>query len=393
MTNLRTIDATQMRRINRSSMLEFIRQNSPTSRTAIAKALDISLPTVLRILEELFERNLVYEDGFGDNKTGRRRTMIHFNDLAYSIISVDVGGTKIYASLADISGRILSERIINQHQSQGEACFEMVCDMISELKSHAPEEVPVRGISVALPGITDAEKGIVEYAPSIQWRNYPLKSKLEERFKIPAFANNDVNLACLGEFWFGAGRDIDNMMLLSIGTGIGSGLVLNGQLHLGTSGAAGEVGFFTVSVDDLGKQYEHYGSFESKASGLGLFNRGQICLKKIQNDPPKIHAKEIFELADQGVSWAEEIIVETLDYISMAIANSNTLLDLDMIVLTGGVSRSLEKYIPEIHQRIEGVIPRIPVIKMTELKSRATVMGSIIRILHSIDGYLMFTGK
>lgn len=382
-----------MRRINRSAVLEFIRQNSPTSRTAISNSLEISMPTVMRILDDLFDKELIFEDGYGDNKFGRRRTMLHFNESAYSIISIDVGGTKLYGALTDISGKILSEKIINEHNTKGEDCFESVCNLISDFLNENPEYPPVRGISVALPGITHAESGIVEYAPSIQWRNYPLKEKLEDRFKIPSFANNDVNLACLGEFWFGAGKGVNNMMLLSIGTGIGSGIILNGNLYQGSSGAAGEIGFYTVDVEDLGKQFNHFGSFESKASGTGIFNNAQSKLRLLEENPPYVRPKEIFELAENGTPWAQEVISETLDYLSMAIANTNALLDLEMIVLAGGVSQSLSPYIPDIEKRIEGVVPRAPVIKMTELKKRASVMGSIIRILHSIDGYMIIKSK
>jgi glucokinase len=382
----RTINASQMRLVNRSAVLEYIRLHSPTSRTAIAKELGVSMPTVKRIIDDLFEENLLVSAGRTEHGMGRRRHLFSYNKDACSVIGIDLGGTKFYGALANIGGEIVHEVSLRHHNTTGEKSLALVADMIDGLLVHAQDSQPIRGIAVGAPGITRNQEGIVEWAPSLNWRDFPLKQCLEEQFHLPTFVDNDVNLAVLGEHWFGSGRDIQNMMLISIGTGVGAGLIIDGALYRGHSKASGEVGYIVPNIHALGQSYEGFGALESIISGTGISERaarrqGELGGTLVPS------AEDVFNAARAGEPWAVEIVEETIDHLALGIANINTLLDLELIVLSGGVARQSDLLIDGIYERIDGVIPRIPRIKVSQLGRSATVMGAIVLVVHATDNY------
>lgn len=383
---IRTINANQMRMINRSAILEYLRLNSPTSRTAIAKHLDLSMPTVMRIIDDLFEENLVVESGQTEKGMGRKRSLLSYNKDAYLVIGVDLGGTKLYGALANIGGEILHEITLEHHDTSGEESLELVTEMISDLMAHSPIDQAVRGVAVGAPGVTQNQEGIVEWAPSLNWRNFPLKERLEEQFHLPTFVDNDVNLAVLGEHWFGAGVDVQNMILISIGTGVGAGLIIDGALYRGFTKASGEVGYLIPDITMLGQTYEVYGALEEIISGTAIGTRGAKNYKT-NHKHQDISSEFVFEAATNGETWASQVVEKTIDYMALMIANINALLDLELIVLSGGVAKQSDILIEGIYKRIKGGIPRIPNIIESKLGRSATVMGAIVMVVHATDNY------
>ena len=212
----RTINATQMRQVNRSAILELIRQFSPIARSEISRLLELSLPTVIRIVDELIEGGLVRSTGETAGETGRPRELLEYNKNGGAVIGIDLGGTKLYGALANIGGAILGEVRKSQHRASGEDSFTLVTEMIQALIRQADETgQKLFGVAVGAPGITHVKDGVVEWAPSLNWRNFPLKQRLSERFHLPVVVDNDVNLAVLGEQWFGTGQGIQNLVLLA----------------------------------------------------------------------------------------------------------------------------------------------------------------------------------
>ncbi len=382
----RTINANQMRLINRSAILEYTRLNSPTSRTSLANELDLSMPTVMRIVDRLFEENLLIESGQTKQGMGRKRSLISYNVDASHVIGIDLGGTKLYGALANIGGNILHEVTIKHHETTGEGSLMLVAEMIGELLDFAPDKDIVRGIAVGVPGITKNREGIVEWAPSLNWRNFPLRQRLEETFSQPIFVDNDVNLAALGEHWFGSGRKVQNLILISIGTGVGAGLIIDGALYRGHSNASGEVGYIVPDIHALGKEYDKFGALESIVSGKAIGDRA-AKYHGASEGAELITAEDVFKAARNDESWANDIVQETIDYLALGIANINALLDLELIVLSGGVAKQSDLLIAGIMKRVKGVIPRTPRIEESILGRSATVMGGIVFVVHATDQY------
>jgi glucokinase len=232
---------------------------------------------------------------------------------------------------------------------------------------------------------------MVEWAPSLNWRDYPLKQKLEKRFRLPCLVDNDVNLAALGEQWFGAGDGAHNIVLITIGTGVGAGLIVDGVLYRGHNHAAGEVGFLLSNRAELDQSYKKFGALESVISGVGIAERAQRSLAdtRARKRPTPITAQDVFDAYRRREAWSIPLINETIDYLSIAIVNISTLLDPELIILGGGVSESADVLLPAVQARIQNILPKTPTLKVSTLGRRAAVMGAIAQIVHSTSDYFV----
>ena len=385
-----TITAADMREINRSAILEIIRRESPISRSAIAKRLDVSLPTVMRIVEELVEEGYVRPEGSTEWSGGRRRPLLEFNGESFVVIGVDMGGTKFYGAISDFSGSIIDEIDMGRHRTSSEGNYERLIELIDTLLA-SPKlgDRRVRGIGVGAPGITLHKEGIVKWAYSLNWQDFPLKSRLSEHYKLPITVDNDVNLAAMGELWFGAGQNIQNMILIVSGAGIGAGIIIDGALYRGANEASGEIGNILPGREFLGRNYQDFGALEKVASGIGIVERARAILKP-QWDATALEsltADDVFLAARQGHPWATSIIGETVDYFAIAVANLAVTFDPQLIVLGGSVSSFPDLLIEPILKRLEGTIPTLPKLVVSKLGLRAGVMGAITNVLHNMSNF------
>lgn len=390
--NIQTITGAEMREINRSSILEMVRSNSPISRTQIAEDLQVSLPTVMRIVDELMEEGLIIEDGEKEWSGGRKRKRLIFNGAQHLVIGIDLGGTKIFGAVADYNGTILHEIRVDHHDTQAEESLELLCAIIDQLLTFSESTgLPVRGIGIGVPGVVQPNTGIVSIAPALDWKDFPLKSQLEARYAYPIAIDNDVNLAALGEMWFGSHEDEKNLILLTIGTGIGAGIIINGAVFGGAHNMAGEVGYFLPDRSHLGQKFPGFGALELLASGNGIANRARQAL--IGTRSPEaleaLTAYDVFDAARQKETWAIAVLDETVEYLAQLIAAISTIFDPDVILLGGGVSRSADLLIEPICSKLEGTLLRVPKIRASHLGYRAAVMGAIIRLLRMTANYYL----
>ena len=386
----RTITASDMREINRSAILETIRRESPISRSAIAERLDVSLPTVMRIVEELVEEGYVRAHGSSEWSGGRRRPLLEFDAERFVVIGVDMGGTRIYGAISDFGGNILDESDVSRHESSGEENYERLTELIDSLLS-SPKlgDRRVRGIGVGAPGITHHQEGIVKWAYSLNWRDFPLKARLTQHYGLPITVDNDVNLAAMGELWFGAGQSIQNMIVIVSGAGIGAGIILDGALYRGGSEASGEIGNFIPGREFLGKNHQDFGALEGVASGTGIVERARASLRP-NWEPAELAAltaDDVFSAARDGQPWARSIIDEVVDYFAIAVANLAVSFDPQLIVLGGSLSPFGDLLIEPILHRLEGAIPTLPRLVVSKLGLRAGVMGAITNVLHNTSNF------
>lgn len=386
------ITAQRMRSINRASILEIIRREGPLSRNTIAERLGVSLPTVMRVVEDLIQEELIRPQGSKEWTGGRRRALLEFNADSQVVLGIDLGGTRMYGAAADLGGNILDEVDINRHSTSGEQSFMRLTELVDTLlASPKIQGRKIRGIGVGAPGVTRHKEGVVTWAYTLNWRDYPLKAKLSERYHLPIVVDNDVNLAALGELWFGAEQNIQNMVLIAIGTGIGAGIIIDGALYRGSHEAAGEIGNMLPGTAFLGKPWADFGALESMASGTGIAERACQVLKRKRRsrELKQLLAEDVFDAARRGESWAKTVIDETVDYIAVAIANLTVSFDPDLIVLGGGVTASADLLVEPILQRLTGTIPNLPHLTVSRLGRRAAVMGAITNVLHNTDEFYL----
>jgi glucokinase-like ROK family protein len=379
-----------MRQINRSAILEIIRRESPISRSAIAERLEVSLPTVMRIVDDLVDEGFVRAEGSTEWSGGRRRPLLEFNADSFVVIGVDMGGMKMYGAVSDLGGNVLDELDMGRHGTSGEENFDRLLKLIDSLLA-SPKTAgrKVRGVGVGAPGITLHREGIVKWAYSLNWVNFPLKARLTEKYDLPITVDNDVNLAAMGELWFGAGQDVQNMILITVGSGIGAGIVIDGALYRGGSEASGEIGNILPGPEFLGKNFQDFGALERVASGTGIVNHARANLKSQRNSAEweALTADDVFTAARQGQAWAASVVNDAIDYLALAVANLSVSFDPELIVLGGNVSPFADLLVEPILQRINGTIPVLPKLVMSNLGMRAVVMGAITNVLHNTSNF------
>jgi glucokinase len=381
-----------MRNINRTAVLEYLRIARLASRTEISAQLGISLPSVARIIDQLVGDGLVVSTGRvgRDRARGRGRDLLELNFEENLVIGIDLGGSHISGALINLGGTIIHEyRDPAAWQSGEENCRELT-EFLQTILSNAKEQPGhVLGIGIGVPGILDSQDGIVKLAPALAWENFPLLQRLEQVTDLPVYLENDVNLATLGEHWFGAGQGVRDLVMIAIGTGIGAGIILDGKLHRGYAEASGEIGYIVPGIQFLNNQYPGFGALESVASGKGIAEQASKKWVEVYGDRemPDLDAEKVFQSARDGQAWALQVVSGTVDYLSLALANVIVCLDPELVILGGGIAGSAGMLIEPIRQRLTGVIPRLPRIEESPLQDRAAILGAVARVFQKFTGY------
>jgi glucokinase len=386
-------DATFLRQVNEAAVLELIRGQGPISRSEIARRLHLSPATITRIVNNLLGNHIVLEGSPVQSQHGRRPVLLEFNPRANLIIGVYVHKNMVGA-LSDLSGEIL-ERCVLPSVS-GEAGVERLIGLVKHLHQVSKDlGPPVRGVGIGAPSVVIFEKGTVVWAPSLGWRNLSLKTRLEEALGLPVFVENEVNLIALGEIWQGAGRGVSNLVCVSLGAGIGAGIILNGQLYRGSHDAAGEVGYIIPNERCLRRVYDEFGCLEGLAGSMGIVQRAVVRLvqgepsvlnEQIARDPSRLTVEMVLSAARAGDPLAQTVLDETLDYLSIAVANLVCILDPDCIVISGDLAEFGDLFIEPIRSRLNGALPQMPDIILSELKTDAAVLGALAIALYRTDG-------
>jgi predicted NBD/HSP70 family sugar kinase len=182
---------------------------------------------------------------------------------------------------------------------------------------------------------------------------------------------------------------IENVVMVSIGTGIGAGIILDGKLHRGYRESSGEIGYLLPGIQYLDNQYPGFGALESIASCKGI---AEIAIQRLQKsgtnlDVSKVDAAMVFNSARVGEAWAQKIINETIDYLSLAVANISVCFDPELIIIGGGISGSLDMLIKPIQTRLKNVIPFIPKIEGSRLMGNAPLLGAVVRVFQKCVDY------
>jgi predicted NBD/HSP70 family sugar kinase len=384
-----------MRSINRSTVLDLIRQQSPIARSEIARKLSMGLPTVVRIVDELLCEDLVRSLGTTESTGGRPRPLLAFNGEAYAVVGIDLGGDTMFGAVADLAGHVGYE--VEQPRNGGgpEGNLDQLCHLISLiLEAPRPAGQRVRGIGIGAPGITYSPEGVVAWAPSLGWHDLPLQEILARRFDLPVFVENDVKLEALGEWGFGAGVGLRSLVYITMGTGIGAGIIIDGALYRGgPNQSAGEIGYLPPGVGSLGRHYERFGALESLASATSLVERASHLLAEQGGSPPdgKLRTEDVFAAARRGEAWARQAIAEIVDYLSLAVASVSCLLDPHLIVLGGDAAGAADLFVAPILKRLEGVLLFAPHLIASSLGRRAAVMGATMRVLNGTTAHVTVT--
>ena len=262
---------------------------------------------------------------------------------------IDVGGTKIAGGVVDEDGTILEELRVESPATDALAIEAAITALVTDLRSRHP----VAAVGVGAAGYIDKARAIVLFAPNLAWRDLDLKADLELALDLPVVVENDANAAAWGEFQFGAGHDVDDLLLVTVGTGVGGGLVLDGSLYRGAFGVGAEIGHMRVVPDGILCGCGNRGCFEMYASGSALVREARTAaragsllaadlLDRAGGDPSAITGPLITEAARAGDAFAVEQLASVGRWLGEGIASLTAVLDPAVVVVGGGVSAADE---------------------------------------------------
>ncbi|MEP6691203.1 MAG: ROK family protein, partial [Gemmatimonadaceae bacterium] len=274
------------------------------------------------------------------------------------IIGVDLGGTNIVVGAMPEDGS--AQLAVSEQSTHSERGAEAVVDKIVAMIARAISEVmstqsaqaaDFLGVGVGAPGPLDRENGVVIVAPNLGWRNFPLRDEVSSRIRLPVTLDNDANCATVGEWWQGAAKGGRNVVGLTIGTGIGGGLILDGKLYHGSSDVAGEIGHTTIDAAGRYCRCGNYGCLEAYASGPAIAQRAREALERdevsslhtiVAGDLDKLTAAIIYDAAKDGDALALEVVRDTAKFLGTGLANILNLFNPDVVVIAGGVTKAGE---------------------------------------------------
>lgn len=261
---------------------------------------------------------------------------------------IDVGGTKIAGGVVDESGTILEELRVESPATDVPAIEAAIEKLVTELRTR--HRIDAVGIGAA--GYIDKARAVVLFAPNLAWRDLDLKADLEQALGLPVVVENDANAAAWGEFQFGAGHDVDDLLLVTVGTGVGGGVVLDGSLYRGAFGVGAEIGHMRVVPDGILCGCGNRGCFEMYASGSALVREVRAAagssllaadlLDRADGDPQAITGPLITEAARAGDAFAIEHLASLGQWLGEGIASLTAVLDPAVVVIGGGVSAADE---------------------------------------------------
>ncbi|MDQ2690437.1 MAG: ROK family protein [Chloroflexota bacterium] len=319
-------------------------------------------------------------------------------------IGIDLGGTNLRAAIADTdTGEVFHQRRRPTLAAEGQdAVIQRIVKLIRELtQANGSTAYTIKGVGIGVPGTPDIDTGVIQILPNLpgKWQDVPLREIIEDQIQLPVALINDVRAITLGEWMFGAGRGAETVICLAIGTGIGGGVVVNGQFHLGIGGTAGEFGHHVVEIDGLPCGCGGKGCLELYASGPAMAAMGVKEVmhghttrigELVNHDLNRIDAEVIVQAAIQGDLIAQGILQRVGRYLGIAVGNILGVISPQRVIFGGGVSSAGDLLLGPIIQTVKERVHVIPVHKvefvMTELGINGGLVGAALWAKRRCEG-------
>lgn len=352
-----------------------------TTPSAVARSLGLQLSTVQAKVRALARQGLV------EFLNGRK--LVRLNPAFGYVAGIDLGASHLHYALADFRGETLRESDEKIRPEDGPAkLIHRIQEGIRALIAGQARHGRLRAAAIGVPSAVTPNEGLVTWANNLLgWKDVPLGAELERELRVPVSLENDANMAALGEHWRGAARGVDNFVFIALGTGIGSGVFVDGRLHRGRTGAAGELFLMNVEWQRWAEDFGDTGHFESYVSGLGIAAEGRRAL-----GPPAASQEAslrderdayfVFQALRQSDPRARAVLEKAFTMLGVGVNNLVAVLDPDLIVFGGGISKGAPELMLEtVRKVLSRIQPDPPAVKLSALEDKAQTYGAIFSAL------------
>src|SRR5262245_6024580 len=358
-----------LKRLNEQTVFDLVRNPAPVSRAEISRRAGISKPTVSLALRSLVESGLVRESA--EAPSGPSYGAVYFEPVpeAALVLGLDLGARFLRGAICDLTGTIRSRQDVELRGADAERALAAVDELRDALVSATglPGEL-IDGVVVGVPGVTGAADGTLQLAanvPGLEGR--PFEAELKARLGLPITLQNDINLAALGERELGVARGVDDFVFLSVGTGMGAGIVLRGELHTGRHGFAGEIDF---ALDALDEDVDPSAPQVSEIA-VGLTQGTETSLRA------PFDARSVFDAARQGDEAARLVVEEVARRIALHLAPVAAVVDVELVVLGGGIGSNGDLLLEPVRELLVRWLPFPPQVEVSTVGDAAVLTGAL----------------
>jgi predicted NBD/HSP70 family sugar kinase len=379
-----------LRELGEQSVLETIFREGPITRPEISAATGLSKPTVSAAVGRLEHAGLVHAAGTRAGQRGRSPVDYVVSDQAGFVVGADIGGTNVRVAAADLFGEPICDCKRPTNKDSARAVGVQILEMISEVidRAGANRGRPL-ALGISAPGVVDQASGRVTslaYNVTPEGGFDPLEV-IRDRFDLPVLVDNNVNLAAVGEKWFGLARGVATMVFIAIGAGIGMGLIIDDELVRGAHGAAGEIGYLPLVGDPFDPRHRLHGGLEDEVAAAGIL----AAFRDRAGGGEPSSAAEVFDLAAAGDADAGAVVEHVASRVGTAIATVCAIIDPELVVLGGGIGAN-----PLLLRPVRGaaaaLVPITARIETSRLGDQAALQGAIAVALQAARAQLLSQG-
>jgi predicted NBD/HSP70 family sugar kinase len=395
-----------MRAINAARVIREIRAAGPISRAGLVRATSLSKPTITNVVAHLEDLGYIERlDREADAVPSReaRAPLYEYRASRGHVLGIDIGADKTLVLLADLSGTILgskrftTEAVIARGPSQ---IFEEIAKATKALlDSVGASADTLLSVVVGTPGVISPD-GVVTVAPQLEgWEGLNLRAAMEELFDCPIAIDSEVSLSLQAERWVGVAVGVDDALFVQLGVGVGAGLLVNGQIHRGANGAAGEIGLMPYPMVGAAGEIELV-TMESLAGGGALLRQGQALARRPEGkslrqlaggDPDKVDASTVFMAMRDGDPAATALVNEIVRLLGWAIASVVCAFNPQVVIIGGGLSRAADQFLPRLQNLVAASVPFPPAWFVSSLGDEAVALGAVHNATAMVEADLFET--
>jgi glucokinase-like ROK family protein len=408
MDNIRRGNKQLIKELNRAIVINTILNYGPISRTRISEITDLGLSTVSNIVADLIKKELIYETGEEESSGGRRAILLEFNCNNRFVLGIKIGLDGIIIGLVNMKSKVLGQHFIpSPIKSSEKIVLEVLIKTIRDLinKNHIKAEKIV-GCGIGVSGLVNQKEGILVFSKILGWKKIRFKEFLEKEFNFPIFVDKDVNVLTLAEKRFGVGKKINNFICITIGKGVGAGIVIKGDIYHGKYGGAGDFGHIIIDKDGPLCYCGKRGCLETFSSDQFIINKIKEALSnqretiikdflKKKEDLNSITVDTVLKAAQKGDVISKNIFQEVGENLAMGIVNLISLFDPELIVVGGEGVKASELIFPTMLKVIRDNFPFKKEIKIAPLQpgEEGWIIGAAELVLSEVFKTPIFKSK
>jgi glucokinase-like ROK family protein len=381
----------QTKEHNTRLVLKTIYDQDRISRAEVARSTRLTKTTVSSIVSDLIEDNLVKEAGIGYSNGGKPPILLTVLDDGRHYIGIDLANSVFRGAIVNLRGEITDRFNIPIENRDGESALELVYELIETLLGTSSRSI--HGIGIGTPGLMNPEEGVVLNAVNLDWKDLPLAEILKERYHFPIYIANDSQVAALAEFTFGTGEIRESLFLIKLGRGIGSGIVIKGNLYYGDEFGAGEIGHVVVNPNGDPCRCGNFGCLETLVSSRALNRQARMLIQNAPDSiihslitsPEEINTDLLWQAYQKGDLLITNLIAQAGETIGKALAHTVATLNINTVVVSGSLSRFGEGIRNPIEMGIRNaVLPAIAQktkVELSNLDEEIVILGAASLLL------------